>query len=346
MNTKKRLFWSLFSLLLAALSIWAVLSQNRKWSPAQLVESVREANPWWLAAAVCCTMLFVVLEGAGLCSILKAIGFRRPLSRGILYSTADIYFSAITPSATGGQPASAFFMVRDGIPTGTATAVLLVNLILYTLSVIVLGLGAIFTLFRLLMRLTLLSKLLIGVGFAVLTGMVVLFFALLRRGAVIFDAIGKLLRFLHRKKLIHRLNARLAKLEKARVDFDSCAQMTRGKTWSLLRAFFWNLGQRAAQIAVPMCLYLALGGRYALAGTMFSAQCLVTVGYNCVPVPGAMGVADYLMLDTFSELLGRDEAFRLEMLSRGLSFYLCVALCGLLTLIGYLLLRKKGSDKV
>ena len=81
MSTKKKLFWSLFSLLLAGLSIWAVLSQSRKWSLENILDSLGHANKLWLAMAVLCTVLFVVLEGVALSSILKRVGYHRPLSR-------------------------------------------------------------------------------------------------------------------------------------------------------------------------------------------------------------------------------------------------------------------------
>ena len=31
-------------------------------------------------------------------------------------------------------------------------------------------------------------------------------------------------------------------------------------------------------------------------------QCFVAMGSNCVPIPGAMGVADYIMIDGFKQL--------------------------------------------
>ena len=74
---------------------------------------------------------------------------------------------------------------------------------------------------------------------------------------------------------------------------------------------------------------------------MFASQCLITIGYNCIPVPGAMGVADYLMVDGFTSLIGRADAFRVDMMSRGLSFYICVAVSGIITLIGYIMLRRR-----
>ncbi len=57
----------------------------------------------------------------------------------IIYSTSDIYFSAITPSAAGGQPASAFYMVRDGMPVSVATSALLLNIVCYTASLDIIG---------------------------------------------------------------------------------------------------------------------------------------------------------------------------------------------------------------
>lgn len=345
MSGKRKIFWSLFSLLLAGLSIWAVLSQSRKWSVESMLESLKSAKPGWLCAALVCTALFVVLEGAALCRILREIGYARPLSRNILYSTADIYFSAITPSATGGQPASAYFMVKDGVPAGASAVALLVNLIFYTVSLVILGLGSVIACPSLFFGLGTLSQVLIGVGMVIQLGLTVLFFALLRKGPMVFNTLRRLYRWLHRKKLLHRLEQRLERLDIAQAEYESCARIMKGRRGGFLLALLWNILQRAAQLAVPMCLYLALGGELAHAGALFAVQCLVVMGYAPVPIPGAMGVADYLMLDAFSCLsfISLDDAFRLEMLSRGLSFYICVAVSGLITLIGYLLLRRKKA---
>ena len=349
MSWRKKLFWSLFSLALAALSIWAVLSQSRKWSLTGIVESLKHAKPGWLLLAVLLTVLFVVLEAVALSVLLKGIGYRRPLSRSLLYSTSDIYFSAITPSATGGQPASAIFMVRDGVPAGAATVTLLVNLILYTLSLVILGLGSAILCPGLFFGLRPLSRVLVAVGLAVQIGLIVLFFVLLGKGPVVFDLLRRFVRFLHGKKLIHRLEHRLKKLDAAQAEYETCAEVMKGKSAVFLRALVWNILQRASQLAVPMCIYLALGGRLQNAGLLFASQCLVVMGYSPVPIPGAMGVADYLMVDAFSGLgfILVEDAIRLDMLSRGLSFYLCVAASGIFTLLGYALFHKKekGENK-
>ena len=347
MSWRKKLFWSLFSLLLAGLSIWAVLSQSRKWSLASILESLSSAKPFWLGTAVAFTVLFVLLEGVALACILKGIGYRQPYRKCFLFSTSDIYFSAITPSATGGQPASAYFMVKNGVPAGAATVALLVNLILYTLSLLILGIGSVLVHPRLFFGLRRLSQALIIIGAAVQVGLIFAFFLLLGKGPKVFALLRRFVRFLHRKKLIHRLKRRLKKLDDAQAEYETCARVMKGKSRVFLQALLWNLLQRAAQLAVPMCIYLALDGKPENAGLLFASQCLVVLGYSPVPIPGAMGVADFLMVNAFSGLgfILVEDAFRLEMLSRGLTFYICVAVSGIVTLIGYLLIRKREKGE-
>ena len=234
-------------------------------------------------------------------------------------------------------------MVKDGVPAGAATVALLVNLILYTVSLVILGLAAVIAYPSLFFRLGLAAKILIGVGFVLQLGLTIVFFILLGKGPFVFGVLRRFLHFLHRKKIVHRLQRKLDKLDKAQWEYESCAKVMKGKRGAFALALVWNILQRASQLSVPACLYLALGGRLSGAGPLFAVQCLVVNGYAPVPIPGAMGVADFLMLDAFSCLgfIAAEEALRLEMLSRGLSFYLCVAVSGVITLIGYLLLRKK-----
>ena len=341
MSIRKKIFWSVLSLALAGFTIWAVLSQVGEMPLRQLAGEIREANKLYLAAACVCGALFILLEARAILHLLHGAGYGRGIGSGVIYSAADIYFSGVTPSATGGQPASAIFMIRDGIPTGVVTVALIINLILYTVSIVLLGLGAVVTHAGLFFSFRLVSRILIGIGFAILSTLTVFFFLLLGSGGRFFGFVASFLRFLHRHKMIRLLEPRLEKLKQAEADYADCVRLMRDKPGDLFRAFVCNFLQRASQIAVPMFIHMAMGGSAALAGRIYASECFITIGFNCVPVPGAIGVADYLMVDGFSDLIGLDDALRLEILSRSISFYLCVAVSGLLILAGYFLQRKK-----
>ena len=93
----------------------------------------------WLLAALDCVLGFIFFEACGIRKSVRLLGKDCPLRKSWSYSAADIHFSAITPSASGGQPASAFLMLRDGIPGVQVTAALLLNLAMYSCSLVAIG---------------------------------------------------------------------------------------------------------------------------------------------------------------------------------------------------------------
>ena len=338
----KKLFWMCFTLGLSVLTIWTVLKQSQSMSLARLVKLISLADRKWMVAAMVSAFLYVIFEAVALCSILKGISHKRSFIKGLIYSTSDVYFSAITPSATGGQPASAYFMIRDKVPGGATSAALILNLVMYNASIVFLGILAIIIAPRSFMGFKITSKVLIILGFVGLSLLSFLFLLMLHCGDKIFWIIRKFLKFLHSRKAFKRLDSKLEKLEKIETDYENCSKLIAGKTGIMFKAFIWNVLQRASQIIVPALVYISLGGNRETISLLFSKQCLITIGYNYVPVPGALGIADYLMIDGFSSIMDKAAAFELDMISRGLTFYICVTLSGLITLIGYL----KGKKKV
>ena len=343
MYDKKKLFWALLFPILAALSVWAVLRSSDGITIPEIVQSLKDASPLWTLAAFLCVAGYILFEGAALGVLLRSSGIRSRFRDDTFYSASDIYFSAITPSSSGGQPAAAYFMIRNGIPAGVATVTLIINVVMYTFATVVVGIVAIFINRELFMGFSTVSKVLIVLGFIMYTGFAVFFYLCLRKGRKIFDALEKLVEFMHRKKLIKNLESKINKIDKARRDYEECVSIMSGKAAGLIKAFIFNILQRVSQLMVPAFLWTALGATAGSIPNIFASQCLITIGYNCVPIPGAMGVADYITIDGFTNLIGYDDAIRLELLSRGISFYLCVIICGLITIIGALALKHRNK---
>ena len=98
-------------MVLAILTVRLVLKQCSDLSLSDFVTILKESDKPFLIMAIIASLLFIWFEGLAIISILKRAGYKHGPFDGLLYSTSDIYFSAITPSSTGGQPASAFFMI-------------------------------------------------------------------------------------------------------------------------------------------------------------------------------------------------------------------------------------------
>lgn len=111
-DKQKKIFWAVFSMALAVFTIWMVYKRSEGLSVKDIIAAASGANKIWFGLAIIASALFIWFEGVAILSILKGAGYKKSRFQGLIYSTSDIYFSAITPSATGGQPASAYFMMR------------------------------------------------------------------------------------------------------------------------------------------------------------------------------------------------------------------------------------------
>ena len=349
-NRRKRILWVLISLILAGLCIWAVLRGVGDMSFADLMAEYKKANILFMLAAALCMFGFIFFEGCAIRSLLSGVGYKKQAKGHLLYASADVFFSAITPSASGGQPASAFFMMHDGVTGAVSTVVLLVNLVMYTLAVCTAGVVAVLVSPATVFHFKKLSKLLIIVGVLIISVLMVLFLLILRKGNIIFDTGKKIVGFLHRIKLMKHPEKRIEKLERAREDYKKCVEVMSGKKRALVAAYIYNVCSRVSLTTVSVFVFLATGGTVGGSGCIWSTQCWVAIGSNCAPIPGAMGVADYLMLDGLSAIMDQESAVKLELLSRGMAFYSCVVLSGLIMAIGYLIRfsgknRGKGEEK-
>ena len=329
-----RALWTVVFIAIAVLTVWAITAQNKNFSLKEFSEFISNSEPIWIVMAFLGSFGFIFFEGAALLCICKALGYKRRMRNGYIYSAGDIYFSAITPSATGGQPASALFMLRDGIPTSIVTVSLLLNLVMYTFAILALGILSFILAPSLFLEFSLPSKILIIIGIAALSGLATVFIALIKKPFLLHSICDKLLRLLAKLKIVRKLEKRQKKLDDWIESYHECALAVTGKTSMLIKAFIFNLLQRASLVFVTVFSFLAGGGSPSEIKDVFVRQTMVVLGSNCVPIPGAMGVADYLMLDAFSQMIEDPAAVvNLELLSRTVSFYFCVVLCGISILV-------------
>lgn len=335
---KKKIFWAIASVFIAALSIWAVISQSRNFSFDTLKSFISGADKGWLLASFVCTFGFIWFEGFALVRIARHFGYKTNALDGTVYGGADVYFSAITPSASGGQPASAYFMMKDGIPGYVTTVALLINLVMYTLALLTVGIFSIIFKYPMLENFSVLSRVFIGIGIIVLIFLALVFYMLLRKGKILYGICDAIIRLMEKIHVIRHGDKLRKKLKNTMAEYQECSNSITGQTGFLAEIFFWNLMQRMSQLLVSFMIFMSMGEGVKKAMDVSVIQCFVAMGSNCVPIPGAMGVADYIMIDGFKQLVG-DNAANMELFCRGVTFYGSVLTSAFIILIGYMLRR-------
>lgn len=332
---KKKVPWMIAFLLIAGLSIWAVMTQTRSFSFPVLILQLKECNKFYMLLAVASMFGYILFEGLSVTALIKGLTGKDRHKEAVVYSAADAYFSAITPSATGGQPATAFFMIKDGIDPASTTVILLINLIMYTYAMLAAGIPAILLEMDYFMSYTWTWRIFVLVGCVVQVALSIGYWMVLKHEKIVEAIVKFFIVIAEKLHLIHNGDQMRKRTDHHLKQFKECSAAIKGKRRLLVNSFIFNLLQRLSHSFVAVFVYLSMGGKLRYAFRAWGINIMCTVGYSGVPIPGAMGVADYLLLQGFDMLPDVANPANFEFVCRGLSFYVMVAVSVVIIICAY-----------
>lgn len=305
-----------------ALLGWTVHTILQEQTPGQLAAALLSADWRLLLLGLPLMALFLCCEAAATHAILGALGCPQPLRRCAYYSSVGFFFSTITPSATGGQPAQVVAMSRDGVPAASGALDMLLVTIGYNTAAMIWGVFALFTARGFTEGLGGRVGLLLGLGLAV--------FALL-------DVFMFLFLFLPgpAKKLLYgciALGARLfpaldrsgleAKADEHLAEYRRGAVLIRRSPALLFQVVGLSVAQLACSYAVSYVVYRAFGLSGFTLGEVMALQALCSIAVGYLPLPGSAGAAESVFLRGFLLIYGEALVAPAMILSRTLSCYL------------------------
>lgn len=316
---------------MAALLAWTGYTVFRSQSPEEIWAVLLTVSPRYLAAGAALMAGFVCCEARATHLILRALGSPQPYRRCLVYACAGFFFSNVTPSATGGQPAQVCLMCRDGVPASHGTLDMLLITIGYHTAVM--GFGG--------------AALLAGRGVAAVLGEGI--GLLLGAGFVIFLALDAgMLLFLLFPGAAGRLGAgavRLAvrlrpsldrggletRLAEGQARYRKGTELIRSAPGLLPRVLLLCAGQQACAYAVPYLVCRAMGVEGTSFWTVFALQTLCTIAVGYLPLPGSAGAAEGVFLRAFAFVFGADRVAPAMILSRTVSCYAAMLVTGAVT---------------
>ncbi len=303
----KQLMWAGITLLIGILTIVAVISQSRELTFSELLARMRQMNAGAQVLVYLCIAGYILSEGMALWLLCREAGYKRSLLDTTIYGASDIYCAAITPSATGGQPVCAWFMKRDHIPMGYITAILSIYLIVHTFSTLTVGLLGALMGRDVLRDMSILSKILVVLGYLTICLLAFLFVAAVTRWHDRIIRVGnKIIDGLVRKGWLKREEYWKKRLSSTVDDYSTGVQGLSAGWKILFQVYLLNLVQRLCQTVISAIVYSATvaGGR---------------------------------LFDGIHTILDKETALQMELMARGFSFYICIIICLVIVLAGYLL---------
>lgn len=277
--------------------------------------------------------LFIFFEGEALHVLVKQIGYKQNRLNTFVYSSADIYFSAVTPSATGGQPASAYYMHEDGIPVSKASAVLSYNIVMYTASLIFMTVVTFLLRFNLFLSLEFWPKLFVVAGVVIQSIIFVGFILLMLNEKAVLAICRFFISVLCKLRIKKNKEAMITKISESVKKFRLTVNIIGKSRRTAVKVFALNLLQRISILGISVFIFFGAGIEGASVIDVFALQALCLIGANSVPIPGAVGVSEWLYLSAFSSLMSSTTLMSAMMATRGVSYYICFILAGVVTLI-------------
>ena len=337
-NTKKQLFNISIVIILALVTILTLLGNTDELNFSNLKSFFTNLKTPYIILAFVCWGGFILFEALSLHIILKTLGYKPKIKSTVAYAAADTYYSAITPSASGGQPASAYYMIRDGISGGTAGFSLIFNLIGYTAAILIIGLFALLFGFDVFLKFPAFVKFLVIIGF-IIQILLLLFFISCMRYHNMVKKLGYLfVKALHKIKIIRKEQKWLIKVDTTIEKYRGCYEGLKEHKMTFVPVILCNVAQRTSQIMISAFVCKAAIDCKFL--DILMLQSFVLVGYNSLPLPGGSGVFEYLYVKIYSLILPTSFIIVSVIFTRFISYYFSLIMSGIYTLIYHIHTKK------
>ena len=135
-NETKKMIGEIAILLILMGLTFSVLLRNQ--DLGEVVASVFSVRKRWLIPAVLCMVVYIFCGGLCIRVMQHGLGHKMSIARCFKYSFVEFYFSAITPSSTGGQPMQLVYMKKDGYNVSESSVILVAITAMYKLSFVLL----------------------------------------------------------------------------------------------------------------------------------------------------------------------------------------------------------------
>jgi len=247
----------------------------------------------WIAVAFLCMVVYWLGDALTMHIIARKISIEQGFTSSVKLSMVGVFFNAITPFASGGQPAQVYIMAREGIKPGHAASILLVKSVTYQAMIVL------YSLIVILQRgIFFIARIpgffyLYVIGFLVNLFVVGIYLLFIYRNKIarkiimfIFNLTGKI-RFLkgltkYKKKLDYEL-----------VAFERGANILKNNAYLLYNTCLIHIIRLSSFFSIPYFILISIEPQSRVdMWDMVAAQSIVTMISSYVPSPGAAGGAE------------------------------------------------------
>lgn len=288
--------------------------------------ALRSAETNWLLAACGSFAVFVVFEAVGIHVFFRQQKVNINFFSTLLISLIGMFYSNVTPAATGGQPMQVFAFKKRGVPTGVSSSGLAVKFFCFQTAL--LGLGGLMWALHPAIAAECIARgrVIVATGF-ILNGFTVAAVLLLAINKNIVRAIITLLiRAGKALRLVKDVGKAASRADAALNDFHASVDIVTHHPMQFLGLLLISCVQVLGLMSISYCVYRAMGQSAVSYGDILTLQFLLYIAASFTPLPGASGAQEGGFYLFFQQVFPEDKILGALLLWRFFTYYLTLLL--------------------
>lgn len=344
MRQNKKKVWNF--IFLAAVFLLTIYGVFHEQDLNSIFEAMLNVNAVYLYVGILCVLFFIWGESYIIHYMLKTLKIKTKKRFCFLYSCVGFFFSCITPSASGGQPAQILYMKKDNIPVPVATLVLMIVTITYKSILVFTGIYLVIFQHGFIQQY--LTDILPVFYLGVFLNIVCCTFMLL----LVFhpDLAKKIIllccRILTRLHLVKDKPERLKLLADSMEQYHTAAIFFREHVYVIFYVIFITFLQRFSLFFVTYFVYKAFRLDGAGVLPIIGLQAVISVSVDMLPLPGGMGISEKLFSIIFVPIFGMKFLLPGMILSRGIAYYVQLLVSAAGTILAHFSIGRKSAGMV
>ena len=307
--------------------------------------TIKLANPGYLLLGVAMVLIFVGCEAVIIYYMMYALKKKIPFSSCTKYSFIGFFFSCITPFASGGPPAQAYYMSKDHIDVPIASLVLMIVTVMYKFVLVLIGAFLLLFYRPFVNQFMPDTKFWLDLGLVLNSGCVAVIFMLIFSPKLTGRFMYFGLNLLEKLHLLKQKEKRLRRLSTAMDKYKESAYFFRKNKGVVFHVLLISVFQRVCLFYTTYIVYRAFGFHQYSAFEIVTLQAVISIAVDMLPLPGGVGAAEALFLSMFTPIFGSGLVLSGMLLSRGISYYTLLLIGALVTIYAHISITRAALKK-
>ncbi|MDR0397332.1 MAG: flippase-like domain-containing protein [Oscillospiraceae bacterium] len=301
-------------------------------------------SPRYVAVVAACWCAYVGIRALALVVFCRFQGCSLKVGGALHVTLIGLFYSGITPAATGGQPMQVYELAKRGVHASAGASAVAVETAGFQFMLVILA-----TCFWLAFRgaigatISVAKWVLIG-GFALNFVWTVFLALVLARGAWVARPVEWTIRLLGRARLLRSPQRSIERLREYVAEYESISEQMFRRPALIIVCALMSGAQVTAYMSMVYFIYRGFGWSAAPYGVVTGIQMLLYLVASMVPTPGATGAQEGSFYVFLGKVFPESSVFPAMLVWRFFTYYLML-LAGALTLLaGMVRLRVRRAE--